>query len=278
MGSEVFQMNNNAASYPMGANSLSNIFCLNKKRWEMPRRACIEINKDFIIYNKKIEGKLEVISKNHTLNPSALRCQFEQFDFNNFYNSVGGRTSRNLVLENRMIPPFSYVYYLFYALNLRVPSPSEFVCWYMSLFCEQVDHLTYSLKDKYLNSEKFKFNYNEIAARLCRAYNSFNREIELLARLFEEEDIYAHYSFERDYFDGIDLSIEYQQKYFGIASYQNSKNAEVFRCLKESLRHDYSNFNILSIAINPTNSIRIKDIMLYSDNAYKELIQSIKGF
>lgn len=254
------------------------IFCTNgkSKGWELSRDAKIEINKKFVIFTKKNNGKIEMVIKNHNLTNSSLRTGLKKIEFRVFYEAVGGKDTRNEVLENRKIPPFSYMYYLLFAINLKIPTPKELVSGYLKVFCEHTNSGNYTIKNKYRNDELFEFSFNEIAARICRAYNSFNRELELLTRFFEDDEIHASYSFERDYFDGIDISVEYQNTHYGVVSFQRSKNAEAFRRLKESFRHDYSAFNILSIAISGSNSIMVGDIMLYSDKAYSELINTIK--
>ena len=65
------------------------------------------------------------------------------------------------------------------------------VCEYIYRFCQEnkLHPHQYTLKDKYIKlgyGKNLVFTIEEMAGRICRAYNSFNREVELAFKLMQE--------------------------------------------------------------------------------------------
>ena len=234
------------------------------------------ITKDFLYYSIMKNGKKKIIKKNNNLTLEQIRNEFRNIDYYNYYKHSGGRNYKNVILENRKIPPFCFLYYYLLIRHEKIPTPQEMVNKYIKFFCEK-DEYGYYIKDNFSECAKFYFNLKALTGRICRAYNSFNREIDLLLRLFQEDDIKAKYSFYLDYYKGIDISIEYNGQKKGLACYQNSKRAEKFYELKHTTRRDDGDNIIIPIAMNKENSIFIGDIMLFSQKTYNNLIKEIKG-
>jgi hypothetical protein len=234
------------------------------------------ITKDFLYYSIIKDGKKEIIKKPNTLTLHKIRKQFGQTDFDNFYTNTGGRHYKNSILENRKIPPFSFLYYYLLIKNEKIPTPQEMVNKYIKFFCEK-DENGYHIKSKYAESELFYFNYKAIAGRVCRAYNSFNREVDLLFQLFKDNEIQAKYDFKIDILQGMDIVVKFNGEKKGIACYQETKRANDFYTLKHTTRRQDGDNIIIPLAMNRYNSIHIGDIRVFSKRTYDKLIKEIKG-
>ena len=138
-----------------------------------------------------------------------IHNQLKTIQFDNFYQSTGGMNNKSLALENAKLIPFSFLYYYLFITTQRIPTPQKMFCEYMYHFCKEseIHPHKYVLKDKYIEQgygEKLLFSADVLAGRICRAYNSFNREVELAFRLMQEKDLSVKYSFKDDYFNGND--------------------------------------------------------------------------
>jgi len=168
----------------------------------------------------------------------------KSINYNKFYRSIGGRDAKNSIFENIHAPEIAYVYYFLFTKNMKIPSV-EYLCEiYLCKYFDCVDG-KYKLKDCYLNIDNCKvlFSRNDIFGRICRAYNSFNREVELLYNLFKYDEFEVCYDLRTDIFDGIDISIKYNNKLYGVFVYQDSINANKYRNIKSTVRHKFENLN-----------------------------------
>ena len=121
------------------------------------------------------------------------------------------------------------------------------------------------------------FTIEALAARICRAYNSFNREVELGFRLLQEKNFSTRYSFQDDYYKGIDLGIMYNNQFLGVACYQNNKRANDYKVLKETTRRsNYDKENIISMAIDRNNHDTYGEFWAYSENEFQRLKAKIR--
>lgn len=234
------------------------------------------ISKEYLYYSVIKDGKKEIIKKTNNLTLEQIRNEFKEINFDKFYTATGGRSYKNSILENRKIPPFSFLYYYLLIKNERIPTPQEMVKNYIRFFCEKNEN-GYYIKEKYAESELFYFNYKAIAGRVCRAYNSFNREVDLLFQLFQEKDIQAKYEFKIDIFKGMDIVVKYNGEKKGIACYQETKRANDFYTLKHTTRRQDGNNIIIPLPMNRYNSIHIGEVRVFSNQTYKNLIKEIKG-
>lgn len=106
------------------------------------------------------------------------------------------------------------------------------------MFCIQNSSGTYKLKNKYLISEdNITFEKNALLARILRAYNSYNRELELLIRLKEkfQKKVIVKYDSVADLCCGIDIITTYNStkpKEFGLATYVNTSRSTSYKTKK----------------------------------------------
>lgn len=241
-------------------------------------------SKDIIIKEKG----WELIDKTslrfaHSLNLGNIQKQLKEIDFNDFYNSIGGKNARNENLENFKIPPMVFEYYKSLCITGKIPTLEKLINNYINTYCEKIsDKLT--LKKAYIKDKNIIFNKEDLMGRICRAYNSYNREVELLAKLIKfskvyNKDICFYYSFKEDYYNGLDIIVVYNNEKYGICSYTSGKNSLKYKSIKNNVRHHYDikhTFDIVSYFSGENkNTIRLGDIDVYNDNSVKDLLKKI---
>ena len=193
-----------------------------------------------------------------------IHNQLKNLRFEIFYQSTGGMNNKNEALEKAHLIPFNLMYYYLFITNQQIPTPQHLACEYIYRFCEESKELPhyYKLKTKYQQDySNILFTLEELTGRICRAYNSFNREVELAFRLMEEKDLFVSYN---------------HNDKIGVACYQNNSRTKYFKKLKETTRRkNYDVNNIISMAIDKNNHDLCGEIWIYSQAEYNKLKQEI---
>lgn len=242
----------------------------------------ITITPNYVEYYAKVNGVISKIHKEHKLDVHNIRKELQNINYQKKYNKLGGKSCINKELENFMIPPIVYVYYSLFVRTTHIPNIDEISNCYIKTFCIQNEDGTYSLKEQFLNKQKnITFQINELEARIARAYNSFNRELELLANLsvFYKDKLKIAYKFSKDYYKGIDILLQYNEKQYGLATYIHSKRSNQYRSKKVDYRHDFSNINMISVVAylsgENCNMKYYGDVATYSDEVVHDIYKQI---
>ena len=148
------------------------------------------------------------------------------------------------------------------------------------MFCEKQANGNYKFNNEY--STQIEFTYEELTSRMLRSYNSFNREIEFILNLMDKSTKFdIEYDLCRDLFDGIDLTIAYQNKIYGIAEYVDTGRSKAFKNKKNTTRHDYSNFEMIDVTAKMSgdecNVVEYGDIYCYDNQVVYDLENDIKS-
>lgn len=241
------------------------------------------ITKDWLYYSFMKDGKKETIKKPNTLTLEKIRTQLKGMGFNSIYESFGGKNATNETLENAKIPPFVPTFYSKVIVNEILPTPQEIINEYLSRYCEEVQNSKinlklYRMKSQYReNGYYFYFTYEQLAGRICRAYNSYVRELDLELRLSQRKDLKSIYSFKWDYEEGVDILVIHNNSLKGIACSQDSERGKYYYEKKHTTRRR-DKISVFKFPISWTNRIVIDDTWLYSDKAVEDLIENkIKG-
>lgn len=222
-------------------------------------------------------GKVEKLV---TLKLSDIHKQFRESNYKRIYE---GKYKRKISdeIENYFMLPFSYAYYYFVVSNMRIPKPEELINMYLDMFCKKKGN-KYTFKEDYLVSEhNIEFYRDELAGRILRGYNSYNREIELFFKLKEKlSDMKVEYNLKKDLLDGIDTIITYNNKTFGLATYVNTNRSNSFKSRKNTVRHDYSLFNMIDVKATMygenKNVISYGDVFVYDNTVIDYIRNEIK--
>lgn len=217
----------------------------------------------------------------NSLTSKSFREQLKNLNYNEYYQSIGGKEARNDSLENFKIPAIVHTYYSLLITLGRVPTVKELCETYIDTYAEKIC-TKYQIKKAYRNGPKnVVFTENELKGRICRAYNSYHREVDLLLQLLESygDEYKFYYSFEEDYFNGVDIvAISNKGKRYDISTYFSSTRSLEFKKKKNEERHDYKNISIDLLAhfSGPEKNVEtVGDVKLYSkastEYIYKEL-------
>ena len=222
----------------------------------------------------------EKITKKFDIKLSNLHKKMKNINYKKQYNKAGKIINKDI--ENYAMMPFAYVYYYYIAENLTIPTPQEFVEKYFQMFCVRLESGNYIFNEKYLiNNKNIEFKYNDLKCRILRSYNSFNREIEFLINLYHNCNFDLEYKLSTDLFDGIDLIVKNNNKIFGIAEYVYTKRSESYKKIKNNIRHDYSNIEMIDIIAKfngpEKNIIKYGDIFCYNESVMRSVIEKIKN-
>lgn len=237
----------------------------------------IRIDKDFLSF--EFLGRMQ--KKKNTLTVSSFRDQIKTLKFDEFYQALGGKTSMNEDLENAMLPAIVHTYYSLLVILGRVPTIEEVCKSYTDSYTENAEEDgKLRLKKDYRTNKSTKelvFTVNELHARICRAYNSYHREVDLLLQLIEAygDEYNFYYSFEEDYWQGVDIvATSKSGQRYDIATYFSSRRSKNFKKAKNTTRHEYKNINIDVIACfegQSKNVVTVGDARLYNNLAVKQV-------
>lgn len=226
----------------------------------IPENIDIRITKNKIYRPEKYGNKVKMAEVDNPINIVDIHKEMGKIEFRKFYNKIGGRNAKDIIFEKTKIPPIAYTYYFLFTRHFKIPD-IEFLC---KVYLKR--YFTYTDGRYILNGRSNSFKKSCIYGRICRAYNSFNREVELLYDLFKYDDMNFYYDLKKDVYDGIDININYNSKDYGILIYQNSWRAEFYRKIKSNTRHKFKGINLIPLPAIFKNDFNVKkNIVNYGD-------------
>lgn len=170
------------------------------------------------------------------LNLIGYVCPYDKSTYSQYYSEK---------LENHSIPYMNFIYYYLLYKLLRIPTFEEYVETYIQVYCNKLSNGMYAIKDFFEDSD-FSFTKEQLMGRMSRSYNSFHREIEFFLQMKEYEGVTIIYDFQND-LNGIDFTVDFKGKRFYLASYMASNNSYSWKEQKNTVRHDYSDKEMINI-------------------------------
>lgn len=236
----------------------------------------VDVEKDGVRFLKVIPNQF---------NMNILLNQIKDIKYKSFYKNVGGKWRRNNILEDKMsFIPMSYGFY-FYLVNTNyIPSLDIFCNFFINSFCEKKNEF-YCFKENYSTNSQYEFKYEDLAAKICRAYGSYLREITLLCRLFELQKKYNEYAsyeifydIQEDIIGGSDIIIKTEIGTYGILITQKSKNSDFYNAKKRNHRHNYNYDQYIYVKLNEDETEDCGDIKIFTENVAKNILTQIDNF
>jgi len=155
---------------------------------------------------------------------------------------TGENLPKDPAVEKAKLPPFVLSFYKFIFFKSRLPDENELWSYYISQHFKVVDeaHIQFQKNDKGTT-----FIADSVRARLLRSYPSLIRDFHFFV-LCQESKLFERvsYSLREDYFDGVDLQVQYQGVVFRVSVMLNSERARTYKAQKYARR-----------VINPQNEI-----------------------
>jgi hypothetical protein len=202
----------------------------------------VRTNKVIKVTRKETREKelnLTIADIRNQLNQIGQICPYNRETYHQYYLKE---------LEEYNLPFMNYIYYFVFFQLLRVPTFEEFVNTYITIYCDQIAENLYTVKP-YFDAGNFCFTKEQLMGRIYRSYNSFHREIEFLFQLGSYEGIDIQYRFQDD-LNGVDFTVNYNGKTFGIATYIGSNNSYKWKQVKNTSRHNYDGMNVIDVVAN----------------------------
>lgn len=248
------------------------------------KKVILGYNKNSMFCNIDTDMQItEIQTKPLQITLEDIHKQLKEIKFEVFYQCAGGMNNKDWELENARLIPFSLLFYYLFITQEKIPTPQLMVCEYVYRFCTQKKGKGnfYMLKNEYKNAgySGCFFTVEGLAGRICRAYNSFIREVELLFRFFQEKDYSGLYSFKDDFGEnGIDLKIKYNEQIFGIRCSQNNKRSQGFNRRKTTTRRTqpFDEDRVIYMNIERNNHDNCGEIWIFSEQQYQEAKTKIR--
>jgi hypothetical protein len=249
----------------------------------LPENIILKISKEGMSFTKKDS----VVEVPLPFTRNQLHEQFKKIDFSNYYKNIGGKYARDENVEKLKMPPFAFLFYFLLCSRGVVPTPKLLCDIYIKSYCVKKGDSDYSIKPEYTDNPNVIFTESSIQGRICRSYNSFNRELELLFQLIEvsPDDFEVYYSVQDDFYRGVDICIVKDNVFYGVASYMYSNYSNKYRLLKEKYRQAYEDIVLIPvIAVFENNKdglesniVNYGDIKTYKDGTAQQIIDTILG-
>ena len=187
----------------------------------------------------------------------------------------GENKLRDEEVEKTKLPPMTYVLYSYIFKYNMIPSPDTFIKEYLNqsyfnpVSLVQVE-MNYGNTVKVLDREGIEYH-------VLRAYPSLIRDFHFYLLAYESKKFRTvYYSFKEDYYNGIDIFIQFHFNWYQIALLQKSKNSLYYKDKKKN-RHNGTNANVIYVELDKYESKKCGDFYLYTPNhisiVYNTIIQ-----
>jgi hypothetical protein len=172
-------------------------------------------------------------------------------------------------IEKSKFPPFAQVFY-FLIYQLRKISSEEL---FFSRYLEWIDAKNITSKDFVYQGKTLSIE--GLQGRLLRTYPSLIRDLHFYYLLLESKQFdKVNYSLSQDFYDGIDISILYLEKSYGISIHINTKRGCEYKILKQK-RHNYENIEEIIFNVNFTDLNKIGNFYLLGETHIKTLLDEL---
>lgn len=243
----------------------------------------INLSNDIATFYDLDSAKTKV--RKFALTRQDLHQALSMFEYSNCYKD----TAKLDHVEKLKAMPFSYHFYYMTVKNGLPPSPREYVDSYINTY---VDHWTSKngchvghFKQEFLPYTSYKtFEIKGLEGRLLRAYNSYNRELDLFLYMRDEmanRGYKVEYDLNIDRSEGIDLLVTRDDFKIGVASFVDSNSAVAYKSIKDSRYNDTRTLDVQVVNFKATlwgvnqNVEPHGEVMLYNDQALKKLRKEI---
>lgn len=152
------------------------------------------------------------------------------------YNKCKSYNDANIEDDiNHGVPMMNRIFYEMFLSSRAIPSWQSFLCEYKTRYCVKLPNGRLTFID---DNPRHHYQFYEPALdkKLIRAYMSFLKEVYVLFWFFETKIDTVYYSLEND-ISGFDVSVEHNNRLFGIKIYANTYDANRFAHIKKSIRN-----------------------------------------
>ena len=171
-----------------------------------------------------------------------------------------------------MLPPIALIFYSYLFETGTIPSDITLVEEYLKQPC--FDPLPTDNVELNYNGKIEILSVEGVSARVLRTYPSLVRDLHFYLLLKESELFPAvRYSFKSDYYDKVDLTVQYNDKWYHIGLMLGSKRSLYYK-IKKVFRH--KPIDTIDIELHPEDAVHVGDYHLYSMYHIERLVKTIK--
>lgn len=219
--------------------------------------------------NIKYTTKDDEINKTFMLTKEKLKNNLLKLDF----STCSKNPSK---LQDKEIPPASFVYFMLFAQKSKIPHPKNITDKYIDLFCVKKENGKYQFNEKFIIDKQIEFDYSDLFSYICKQYNAYTCKLMLLAGLSKNHlDLDMWYEYKNEILYNIDISIIYKECIFLLTSSKNIgdvlKNKDHMRMLREK----YKQVFVISIYSNFKDDYEKTNSVLYFKDEYDKKIFEI---
>ena len=189
------------------------------------------------------------------------------------YKYSGENRLRDPAVEDLVLPPITLIFYSCIYKTGFLPSDSELVEEYLnqkeffSYVPESKVEVTYSGKCTVVSLDG-------LVGRILRTYPSLVRDFHfyLMAR---ESNLFSavRYSVTDDYGKGVDIKVQYNDKWYNVGLCLSSKRSLFYKA-KKAFRHRPT--DIIHIELQQSEANMVGDYMLYTKKHLEQIIQRVR--
>ncbi len=211
---------------------------------------------DIRISNKRIS-----VTREANISVAEIERQIEQIDYQPATGEKGDRS------ENVKVPPFIQVFYYLFFANLKIPTEGIFWSTYLKWVGGDDEKGEIIIEGKSYEAAGLK-------KRLNRTYPSLIRDLHFLYLLDSSQKFeYVDYSMLRDYYNGLDLKVTYNNKEAFISLFIDTSRARYFK-EKKTRRHDYSMIHEIELNVAFRSLSKLGSIYVLNEQ-HIELLENL---
>lgn len=189
------------------------------------------------------------------------------------YPYEGEGKIKDPAVENAELPPIAIVFYSLAFDKGYIPNTSDLVNAYLKQ--------DYFLKEgntviTNYNGKVISVNYEGLKARVLRTYPSIVRDLHFYLLAVESGYFQAvRYSFIDDFQKGVDIKVQFNNRWYSVALMQNTARSIFFRNRKYSRHSDRG--DIVNIELDRRNCKLCGDYFLYTKKHIDDLVTQLNG-
>lgn len=211
-----------------------------------------------------IELKGNQISVSRNLDISVIEAESQITKLN--YSGVG--LSKDPKVEKAKLPAFALAFYYHLFSQRSIPTEKEIFDRYISFSGVEEEEDQVIIEDEHYAKEGLR-------ARLLRTYPSLIRDFHFYLLLQDSGHFESvGYSLSKDYYKGLDLSVEHAGVMYHLSVFIQTKRSIKFKEKKYS-RHDYQGINEITIPLSFDSMKKLGSIYVCTNEHVKVVLEKI---
>ncbi|MCZ4409981.1 hypothetical protein O3Q51_14260 [Cryomorphaceae bacterium 1068] len=211
-----------------------------------------------------IELKGDQISVSRSLDISLSQAEQQIAELS--YSGVG--LSKDPKVEKAKLLPFALAFYYHLFSQRSIPTEKELFDRYVSFSGRE--------EENEIIIEEERYSKTGLRARLLRTYPSLIRDFHLYLMLQESNRFQSvGYSLSKDYYDGLDLSLNHSGQAFHLSVYLQTKRSAEFK-KKKYTRHDYIGVKEIAIPLEFNSMEKLGQIYVCTDAHIQTVLHKIE--